>query len=495
MIFNSVEYIIFFPVCVIIYYILPNKYRNVFLLASSYYFYMSWEPRYALLLLFSSLVTWLTAILVETFHKKWSRKLILLIGILLNLNVLFVFKYYNFFMDLVAQYLGGKNIGRLQLLLPVGISFYTFQAIGYVIDVYRGEERGGIKAEKNLLIFTLFISFFPQLVAGPIERSSSLLPQFREHHVFSQDEAISGLRIILVGMFKKVVIADMFALYVDYVYSNFESFGGLAILLAMFLFTIQIYCDFSGYSDIARGSAKILGFRLRDNFNAPYMSASMKEFWNRWHISLSTWFRDYIYIPLGGGEKGFIRKLCNLMIVFLVSGLWHGAAKTFVLWGILHGIYRIWDELAERFLSKKVSESRIRNTFRIGITFTVVLFTWNIFRADTIYMARSIYKLCFQNLSITTLKENYNLVVSEIFPNKINMTSFYLILIICNSIIMFLLDYMQKYKSISAEDFIAKRSAITRWVIYYIATILIMFCFIMTTNEYGQAGAFVYFQF
>lgn len=494
MIFNSIEYIVFLPFCVILYYTIPYKYRNNFLLVASYYFYMNWMPQYALLLLFSTIITWVSANLIASSHKEWHRKTFLGVGIGLNLGVLFVFKYYNFFMDIISQVFPGREFFRLQLLLPVGISFYTFQALGYTIDVYRGEKKGGISVEKNFLTYALFVSFFPQLVAGPIERSKNLLPQFKEQHKFSIDETVIGLRIILVGMFKKVVIADMIALYVDQVYADIESFGGLAVWLAIFLFTIQIYCDFSGYSDIARGSARILGFRLMHNFNAPYLSSSIKEFWNRWHISLSTWFRDYIYFPLGGGYKGSIRKLCNLMIVFLVSGLWHGAARSFVLWGMLHGIYRIFEEVFSLCRKKKTDIKRV--PVHIGITFVIVSLTWNLFRSENIHLAVDIYKKCFQNLSFTRLFKDYMAVISAIFPSGMHMMGVFFCLLVAGGIlVLFLLDYLQKYKKMCAEDVIASLSTGSRWIIYYACIFLIMFCFIMTTNDYGQAGAFLYFQF
>ncbi len=495
MIFNSIEYIIFFPICVIFYYCIPNKCRNVFLLVASYYFYMNWMPQYALLLLFSTGVTWLSGHFITCTYKEHTRKMILLLGICLNLGILFIFKYFNFFMDIIIQIFPYLKIGRSHLLLPVGISFYTFQALGYLIDVYRGEERGGITEEKNFLIYALFVSFFPQLVAGPIERSKNLLPQFKEEHVFSVNETVTGLRIILVGMFKKVVIADMVALYVDQVYGNIEVVGGLTLCLAIFLFTIQIYCDFSGYSDIARGSARILGFRLMNNFVAPYLSTSVKEFWNRWHISLSTWFRDYIYFPLGGGRKGFTRKLCNLMIIFLISGLWHGAARSFVLWGFLHGIYRVCDELKEKYLKKELKNSRIRTCFRTSVTFLIVSLTWNFFRTENIHLALDIYKKCFHDLSISTLFQNYKTIVAGIFPDGMDMTRIYAILIAGCVLILFILDYFQKYRNVCVENLIEMLPTAVRWIVYYSAIILIMFCFIMTTNEYGQAGAFLYFQF
>lgn len=339
----------------------------------------------------------------------------------------------------------------------------------------------------------MFVSFFPQLVAGPIERSSNLLPQFHEKHTFSIERVVSGLQLMLVGLFKKIVIADMIALFVDEVYSNYENFGGIVVCLALFLFTIQIYCDFSGYSDVARGTARIMGFELMINFNAPYLSASVKEFWNRWHISLSTWFKDYIYIPLGGSKKGFIRKLCNLMIIFIISGIWHGAARTFILWGILHAIYRVMDEVANKYFSNVLK--RIPEIIRIAGTFMLVSLTWTFFRAESIHHAIYIFEQCFKSFNVSTFIENYANIVNFIFPMGYNFIIIYTVIILSSCLILFVLDYMQKYHNILAEQAINTLPGIVRWIVYYGMIISIMFCFIMTTNEYGQAGAFLYFQF
>lgn len=294
---------------------------------------MCWNPKYILLLFFSTIVTWLCGFGVETAQNETLRKAALAGTVLANLLILFIFKYYNFFWDLITALLNRMNITvavrHSTLLLPVGISFYIFQALGYSIDVYRKD----IKHERNLFDYALFVSFFPQLVAGPIERSKNLLPQFKTVHCFNIDKTVDAMRLILWGMFKKIVVADMAALYVDAVFAGIQDCSGLTVLAAIFLFTMQIYGDFAGYSDVARGTAMIFGFDLMKNFSAPYFSSSVKEFWQRWHISLSTWLRDYIYVPLGGNRKGFVRKCINIFIVFSVSGLWHGANMTFCLWG------------------------------------------------------------------------------------------------------------------------------------------------------------------
>ena len=335
MLFNSVQYVIFLPICILIYYLLPhrNNIRNRFLLLISYFFYMCWNPYYILLLIFSTVATWLCGFGVERAKSRIARRTALCVTVTANLAILFLFKYYNFFGDFVTYILARFgiviSIRHLSVLLPVGISFYIFQSLGYAIDVYRGD----IPHEKNLFDYALFVSFFPQLVAGPIERSGNLLPQFKTEHKFDADMFTNGMRLILLGMVKKVVLADMAALYVDTLFENVEQFSGLTVLTAIFLFSIQIYGDFAGYSDVARGTAMTLGFHLMENFAAPYFSTSIREFWQRWHISLSAWLRDYVYIPLGGNRKGFVRKCVNLLIVFGISGLWHGAAYTYCIWG------------------------------------------------------------------------------------------------------------------------------------------------------------------
>lgn len=333
MLFNSLSYAIFFPIVFVIYWAIPQKFKWVLLLVSSYYFYMSWKPSYVVLILATTFVSWLGAMLIERFAGKRTRKLILAGVLFVCLGILFVFKYFNFFMDSLDSLLSVFAINfhpiTLKLMLPVGISFYTFQTLSYVIDVYRGDAQ----PEKNFGIYATFISFFPQLVAGPIERTSNLLPQIKSRKKFDSYEAFYGMKLMAWGYFKKLAIADLIAEYVDKVYASLTGYSGAGFIMAIFLFTIQIYCDFSGYSDIAIGTAKMLGIGLMKNFESPYFSSSVKEFWSRWHISLSTWFKDYLYIPLGGNRCSKIRNSFNLLVTFLVSGLWHGANLTFVMWG------------------------------------------------------------------------------------------------------------------------------------------------------------------
>lgn len=386
MIFNSIQYIIFLPIIFLLYWAMPHKWRNWLLLIASYYFYMCWNALYAILIIFTTISTWKLAKAMNGKPQK-VRKILLSLSVTLNLSILFTFKYYDFLMSLLTDIAELLSIHitpvKLGLLLPVGISFYTFQAIGYAIDVYRRD----ITPERNLGVFALFISFFPQLVAGPIERASHLLPQFKEKKMFSYENFRNGLMIILFGFFLKLGLADRCAIYVDSIFNNISQHNGASYLLASFCFTFQIYGDFFGYSLIAIGSAKMLGYNMCDNFNRPYLSTSITEFWHRWHISLSSWFRDYVYIPLGGSRCSGIRRNMNLMATMLLSGLWHGASMNFVVWGGLHGIAMC----VERTLGiAKAPQNKLLYYIRVTTTFIIVCFLWIFFRADTLTDARTI---------------------------------------------------------------------------------------------------------
>lgn len=338
MLFNSYQFLVFFPIVLLFYFALPSKMKYIWLLAVSYYFYMSWNPVYVLLMLASTLVTWVTGIGVYWLKNRKNvkgPKILLLLCLIFNLGILFIFKYLDFSVTIINklfQYVDLPIIvNSFNLLLPVGISFYTFQALGYLIDVYRG-----MKPESNILKYALFVSFFPQLVAGPIERSKNLLTQIQEmgyRKLWNKKKVTSGLIYMLWGYFLKMIIADRVAILVDQVWDSYWTYGSIALIVASVGFSIQIYCDFSSYSCIAIGAAQIMGFNLMENFDAPYFSRSIKEFWRRWHISLSTWFRDYLYIPLGGSRCSRLKRYRNLLITFLVSGLWHGAGLGYIVWG------------------------------------------------------------------------------------------------------------------------------------------------------------------
>jgi len=392
--FISLEFVVFMVVVVPLYFLTPRRFTGLLLLVASYYFYTRWNADYLVLIIFSTLVDYivggfLSASQAGRENLQFFRRLLLMTSVVTNLGVLFIFKYYNFFVDSVTTLANMAEmpvpVDTIDVLLPVGISFYTFQSMAYTIDIYRGK----IKGERSLTRFAAYIAFFPQLVAGPIERAGNLLPQFHENHRFDADRIVSGLRIILWGAFKKVVIADRLAIFVDHIYANPEGFGGGMMLLATVFFGIQIYCDFSGYSDIAIGTARILGFNLMENFRFPYFALSIRDFWRRWHISLSTWFRDYVYFPLGGNRVSLIRNLFNLFVVFLISGLWHGAAWTFVIWGAVHGIFIALETLFDRLNIRLPIVSRIK-PLRWIYTFGVVTLLWAFFRAndvgDVVYM-------------------------------------------------------------------------------------------------------------
>ncbi|MEL6649783.1 MAG: MBOAT family O-acyltransferase [Bacteroidota bacterium] len=415
MLFNSLAYLIFFPAVVSLFFLLPHRFRWIMLLGASYYFYLSWKAEYLVLILFSTLLSYYCALQIE--QRPNARKAWLWLSILGNLSVLFFFKYFNFLGEATQSLLSAVQIDivppYLDFLLPVGISFYTFQTLSYTIDIYRGQQ----KAERHLGLYALYVSFFPQLVAGPIERSGNLLPQFKTRQVLRYESIASGVQQMLWGFFKKLVVADRLALYVNEIYADPQQFSGLTLLLATILFSFQIYCDFSAYSDIAIGTARCMGYDLMENFRRPYFARSVAEFWRRWHISLSTWFRDYLYIPLGGNRVSVPRWYLNLLIVFLVSGLWHGANWTFVFWGGLHALYLIGSLLVGSF-GERFSQSADRishpsqrgagrgsqasllrrthhqstnairrygmQTISILFTYSLVLFAWIFFRAETL---------------------------------------------------------------------------------------------------------------
>ena len=385
MLFNSLIFLAFFPMTAFIYYLLPSlRLRNLFLLFASYYFYMNWNPRYAILIATATGVTYAGALLLERVESLGKRKLITGVCIVVILAVLFVYKYLGFASHVMTDLLHSMGLAiqipQYKLLLPVGISFFTFQAIGYLVDVYRKT----IPAERDFFTYALFISFFPQLVAGPIERARNLLPQFRIFHLFSPQMAFEGIQMMLWGYFMKLCIAERVGQYVDAVFNNYSYHTGNSLALGAFFFAFQIYCDFCGYSLIACGVARCLGFTLMNNFNHPYLAVSIQDFWRKWHISLSTWFMDYIYIPLGGSRCTTLRHIFNLLITFLVSGIWHGANWTFIFWGLLHGTFVSFYILYRKYLPPIKLWLPLRTILSIGLTFLTVALCWVFFRAGSI---------------------------------------------------------------------------------------------------------------
>ena len=388
--FNSLSYMQFLFITVLLYYILPHKLRNPLLLIISYGFYMLWEPRFALLLLFATLFSWLMAKRIE---KAENKKAWLAASLVILLGMLVFFKYAGFAVTVVSDIRGLFGLAALEvpsIILPGGISFFTFTVCGYLIDVYRGKN----SAESNILNYALFVSFFPSILSGPIVRGINLLPQYREKHSFDPQNIREGFTMFIWGLFKKMVIADTAAILVNNFYEWPNSFNSPQAVLALFMYSIQIYCDFSSYSEMAIGSARMLGFDLGENFRRPYTAASVKEFWRRWHISLTSWFRDYIYFPLGGSRRGKIRTYANLLIVFLVSGLWHGAAYTFIIWGALNGLYQVFGEILKP-LREKIAKllhipAFIRKCFGICFTFGLITLSWVFFRSGTLELAGAV---------------------------------------------------------------------------------------------------------
>jgi len=393
--FNSIEFLLFLPTVFVLYWFVFNKnlkVQNSLILISSYVFYGWWNYRFLSLIFLSTIVDYTVGLNIPKQNSEKKQKLLLWCSVLFNLSVLGFFKYYNFFVDSWIDLFSSvgyeiKSVWTLNIILPVGISFYTFQTMSYTIDIYRNK----LEPTKDFISFASFVSFFPQLVAGPIERASNLLPQILNRREFQYEQGVQGLRLILWGMFKKVVIADSLAPRVDDIFGNYQDLGGGTLWLGAIYFAFQIYCDFSGYSDIAIGSSKLFGFELKSNFKFPYFSRNIGEFWRRWHISLSTWFRDYLYIPLGGSQKGKWNSIRNIFIIFLVSGFWHGANWTFIIWGLFHSILFLPSFIFKT--NRKYTNSIIgENTFlptpkeflQVGTTFVLVTIGWVFFRSETL---------------------------------------------------------------------------------------------------------------
>ena len=395
MLFNSIEFLLFLPIVFVLYWFVFNKnlkHQNLLILVSSYVFYGWWDYRFLSLIVLSTIVDYVIGLNISTQSSKKNQKILLWCSLLFNLGVLGFFKYYNFFIDSWINLFSSigydiKSVWTLNIILPVGISFYTFQTMSYTIDIYRKQ----LKPTKDFISFASFVSFFPQLVAGPIERATNLLPQILNKREFKYDQGVQGLRLILWGMFKKVVIADSLAPMVNDIFGNYQDFGGGTLWLGAIYFSFQIYCDFSGYSDIAIGISKLFGFELMSNFKFPYFSRNIGEFWRKWHISLSTWFRDYLYIPLGGSKKRKWKSLRNILIIFLVSGFWHGANWTFVIWGLFHAVLFIPSFVLKtnrKYVSSIIAEKSIlpspKEAIQVLTTFILVTIGWVFFRSETI---------------------------------------------------------------------------------------------------------------
>jgi alginate O-acetyltransferase complex protein AlgI len=476
MLFNSIEFLLFFPIVSIAYYLTPYKFRWLLLLLASCLFYMAFIPIYVLILLFTIVIDYVAGIYIENSKGK-KRKYFLILSLIANIGVLAYFKYFNFFIDNINTFLVPENqFSILTIILPIGLSFHTFQAMSYTIEVYRGNQ----KAERHFGYYALYVMFYPQLVAGPIERPQNILHQLHEKHQFNYSTIVSGLRLILWGMFKKTIIADRMALIADPAFLKPDYFTGFPLIIATVAFSIQIYCDFSGYSDIAIGTARTMGINLMQNFNAPYFSKSISEFWSRWHISLSTWFRDYLYIPLGGNRNGKFKWYRNLMLVFLISGFWHGANWTFIVWGAIHGIYLV---SATIFFKNKTTTNALKNSIAIFTTFLLVTFTWIFFRATSIHDASYIMMHLFDGILQP---------ISYVFKGIIYL-KMHKFLPIDFAVLFFalcLLFYVDKNKNNRNWNFLLQnKPTIIRWSIYLVLTFLIIIFGIFDNRQ------FIYFQF
>jgi len=478
MLFNSLHYAFFLPLVVMGYFAFPARLRWMLLLAASYYFYMCWRPAYAVLIVTSTTVDFAMARTMAGTDRPGLRRGLLATSLIVNLGLLFFFKYYNLFAFTTNEMLGWTEtpaaVPALDLLLPVGISFYTFQSLSYTIDVFRRQR----PPERHFGYYALYVSFFPQLVAGPIERSDHLLPQLKTPQRFQPENIEDGLKLLLWGYFKKLVIADRLALYVNHVYGHSDAASSGQLVLATYLFAFQIYCDFSGYSDIATGSAQLMGYRFRANFRQPYLSANIREFWSRWHISLSTWFRDYVYLPLGGSHCSLKLWIRNIMVVFLLSGLWHGANWTFVVWGGLHAGYYLIHRLYSWCRPRRIGEPRgwFARGMSVIVTFHAVLLAWVFFRAGSVGQAGQILR------RIAT--EGWRMTQGVQIPGFGSYELGVGLAAIC------LLLAVERF---GAEDFrglLQHRPQPVRWAFYYAVVLAVL-----NLGMFNNPQQFIYFQF
>ncbi|MBR0056239.1 MAG: MBOAT family protein [Kiritimatiellae bacterium] len=497
MLFNSIDFLLFFPAVVLLYFAWPQRRRHLWLLAASYFFYACWNLKYAVLLLFSTVATWLTALAVERLRGDGRQRARILLAstyaicIASNLGLLALFKYLDFAIASANAVLGpaGFHFAKppaLDFLLPVGISFYTFQALGYVIDV----RRGAIAAERNFLRYALFVSFFPQLLAGPIGRTPNLLPQFRAPTFFNVENVRRGLLSMAYGLFLKVVAADNFAAVVDPVFDNFASASGMRVLVATVLFAFQIYCDFEGYTQMAIGAARVLGFRLRQNFRQPYLATSPRDFWRRWHMSLTTWFRDYLYFTLGGSRRGVWRKRLNVMVVFLVSGLWHGAAWNFVAWGGLNGLLLVAQDATEglrRRILRAFGVSPASAAWRVAaavLTFILIDAAWLLFRVPGMSAAWPMARRVIADFNpLYFISGDF---IAALGPPR------QAVAVVVSLAIVAAADLLRSARPGVAGRILAQ-PAVVRWTLYLLALALII-----TLGAYGKGNAspqFIYFQF
>lgn len=481
MLFNSLKFMVFLPAVLVLYWALPHRFRKYLLLAASYYFYMCWKPEFIVLILFSTAVNYFCALCIRRYPG--AKKPMLIADLIVNFGLLFFFKYLNFFGETLTALCRAVSIPftapALDIILPVGISFYTFQTLSYTIDVYRGK----MEPERDFITFALFVSYFPQLVAGPIERADNLLPQLKKEQVFRYDQAAHGVRLMVWGFFKKCVCAAYLSRLADTVYNDVSYASGGAAALATAAFALQIYCDFGGYSDIARGCSEMMGVELMVNFKAPYFALSMRDFWKRWHISLTSWFREYVYFPLGGSRRGFARTLRNTLIVFALSGLWHGASWTFVVWGLLHALYLcaelIWNRLRR---NAPKAPGPCCKALLLLKTFVLACIAWTFFRADTMADALAVLGAAFAGLRhpLTWMQDAWHLLTAG-GTLTAAITVF--------SVLVLLLGDLLDEKN-DAMAAVGRLRPVTRYTLYVVFLLGILLLIPKTT-----AAPFIYFQF
>lgn len=481
MLFNSMTFAVFLIAVFLLYHIVPARYRWIFLLAASYIFYMNLHVAYGLLLFFTTVLTYFLALCLEKAADSHAKKRCLLGGILPLVGILLVFKLGA---PAISRLNALADAGRLsmqpltiKILLPAGVSFYFFQSMGYLIDVYRGKSR----AERHFGYYALFVSFFPQLLAGPIGRADALLPQLKKERTFDYQNVTYGLKLMAWGYFKKLVIADVFATVVDKVYDNPYSYVGLVFIITTVMFAIEIYCDFSGYSDIAIGCARLFGIELMTNFKNPYFSFSIREFWSRWHISLSTWFRDYVYIPLGGSRVGRFRHCLNLLLTFLVSGFWHGSSLTYLLWGAVHGILQIIETLLYPKTKRGVPLTHKKHWWQLPLTFALLCFTWIFFRANTMQDAFWIISRLFWDIG-----RPFNYLKTAVIC--LNMSYLSMFGMALSALVLIIWDLLSLKQDVI--ELVSRQKCLVRWALYVLLLVAIALF-----SYKGIATEFIYFQF
>ncbi len=501
MLFNTVQYLIFLPIVVLIYYVLPPKVRYLWLLAASYYFYMQWNPVYILLLFTATAITFVGGRIIENIKTKVkaaeteaeadkykaSMKRVLVICLLICLGILGVYKYADFAVEclnLLLRPLHRTVEYRFDILLPVGISFYTLQSLGYLIDVYRDD----IYAERNFLKYALFVSFFPQLVAGPIERSKNLLVQLQTPHKFEWDNFKKGMLLVLYGMFLKIVIADRAAMIVKTVFADTATYSGFYIIVAASFFSFEIYCDFYGYSTIAKGTALMMGYHLMDNFNAPYFSLGVQEFWRRWHISLCTWLRDYLYFPLGGSRKGRVRKEVNFLIIFAISGLWHGPSFAYICWGFLSGLFQVIADVYQAILKKF---GIVRKAPNFGKRFFLRIWTFILITFAGIFFCAGDMPTSLAVMKNLTRLDNWTIFFNGSLFN-LGVARNYMLVLILSIVVLMLVDYI-KYKGRDAAELVLSQNLLFQlFVVVTLVFVILLYGVYGTIYDVNQ---FVYFQF